>query len=62
MVWDVQISVDWSWGILKKNQNVADPVYLHLTPGTHTLTIKQREGGTKIDKLFLTNDLNLGWR
>jgi hypothetical protein len=57
MLWDVKISQDWSWNILN-NRGVADPVYLRLTPGTHTLTIKQREDGTKIDKLILTNDLD----
>jgi len=34
------------------------PVF-YLDAGSHTLTLKQRESGTKLDKLIITNDLTL---
>jgi hypothetical protein len=33
------------------------PLEYTLAAGTHTLRIKQRENGTKLDKLLITNDL-----
>jgi hypothetical protein len=35
-----------------------EPVQYTLTAGPHTLQIKQRENGTKLDKLLITNDLS----
>lgn len=36
---------------------ILDPVMLSLESGVHTIKIKLREDGTKLDKLPLTNDL-----
>ena len=40
----------WGWGKIKA-------AGYPLTAGEHTLRLKQREDGTKLDKLLLTNDL-----
>jgi hypothetical protein len=56
LLWDTQVSNQWVWDKVN-NRDVADPVYFDLAPGVHTLLIQQREDGTKIDTLLLTNDL-----
>jgi hypothetical protein len=47
------VSPSWVW-----DQAASDttPVFF-LEAGVHTLTIKQRESGTKIDRILVTNDL-----
>ena len=45
----------WRWEQAASNTT---PVFL-LDPGPHTLTIRQRESGTRLDKLVITNNLNL---
>jgi len=57
LLWDTQVSNQWTWDKVN-NRDVTDPVYFYLTPGVHTLLIQQREDGTKLDQLLLTNDLN----
>jgi hypothetical protein len=56
MLWTTQITTTWTWD-RANNWAVADPVYFNLAQGTHTLLIEQREDGTKLDRLLLTNDL-----
>ena len=46
----------WVWDLVN-DRGIADPVISHLEAGTHTLIIKQREDGTKIDKILITNDM-----
>ena len=36
----------------------ADPVMYYLEVGTHTLRVKGREDGTKIDRILITNDVD----
>jgi hypothetical protein len=55
-LWDTVISTVWAWDQVN-NRDVADPVVYSLTAGQHTLIVKQREGGTKLDRLLITNDL-----
>ena len=45
----------WVWD---QAASSTTPIF-YLEVGSHTLTIKQRESGTKLDKLIITNDLNL---
>ncbi len=47
----------WVWDHVS-DRGVADPVIFYLDAGVHTLVIKRRERGTKIDKILITNDLN----
>jgi hypothetical protein len=57
-------SSQWSWDEVTERGNGTfdnpqyDPAVFHLTQGEHRLTIKQREDGTKLDKLLLTTDFN----
>ena len=53
----------WAWDLVSKRQysdprDTSNPYIYYLTAGTHTLNIKQREKGTKIDQILITNDLN----
>ena len=55
--WNTKRSKSWIWDQVRRRRS-ADPVIYHLEAGSHTLTIKQREDGTKIDKIVITNDEN----
>jgi hypothetical protein len=57
-LWEVQTGDDWHWDLVN-NRDVADPVTFILTKGIHTIKIRLRESGTKLDKLLLTNSVNL---
>ncbi|RLI72431.1 hypothetical protein DRO97_08900 [Archaeoglobales archaeon] len=63
-LWTIKISNNWTWDAVnhwgsgtEENPEI-DPVIFNLTAGVHTLKIKQREDGTKIDALIITNDLS----
>jgi hypothetical protein len=45
----------WVWDQVS-DRRIADPVIFTLDAGIHTLVIKQREDGTKLDSIFITND------
>jgi hypothetical protein len=46
---------NWVWDQVS-DRRTAEPVIFHLDAGIHTLVIKQREDGTKLDKILITND------
>jgi len=61
LVWNVtpplgpsSLPQPWGW-----DQAASDttPIFF-LNAGVHTLTIRQRDSGTKLDKLVITNDVN----
>jgi hypothetical protein len=54
-LWDVAQSAAWQWD-RTSDRGIADPVLFNLTTGLHTISVKQREDGTKLDKLILTRD------
>jgi hypothetical protein len=56
-LWDTQQAQDWVWDQVN-NRGGADPVIYYLQAGQHTLLVKQREDGTKIDKILITDDMN----
>lgn len=56
-LWDTRRSKAWIWDQVS-NRGGDNPVTFYLEAGEHTLTIKQREDGTKIDRILITNDLN----
>jgi len=56
-LWSTTTSTKWMWEKVS-NRGVADPVVYNLATGKHTLTIKQREDGTKFDEFIITDDLN----
>ena len=55
-LWDTPIINTWIWDQVN-DRPVADPVAYFLTAGEHTLTIHQKEYGTKLDRILITNDL-----
>lgn len=57
-LWDTRMGGEetWVWGRVS-DRGFADPVIFHLETGVHTLVIKQREDGTKIDRILITNDM-----
>jgi hypothetical protein len=55
-LWDTKRAETWVWDQVS-NRNVANLVIYYLEAGEHTLIIKQREDGTKIDSILITKDL-----
>ena len=58
LVWklaDPLTPASWAW---KQVASDTTPVFF-LEAGVHTLTVKQRESGTKLDKILLTNDTEM---
>jgi len=47
----------WQWDLVS-HVGGADPVVYGLAAGQHTLVVKQREDGTKIDRILITNDMS----
>jgi hypothetical protein len=56
LVWDTGTSHTWAWTTLG-NRGQTATMRFSLTAGTHTLWLKEREAGTKLDRLLITNDL-----
>ena len=56
-LWDTTISSSWVWDKVN-HRNGSDPVVYNLAAGKHKLVIKQREDGTKLDRIVITNDMN----
>ena len=56
-LWDIKRGSDWQWDKVS-HRGGDDPVTFTLSAGTHTIKVKVREDGTKIDKLLLTNDIS----
>jgi hypothetical protein len=54
MLWEIQLGNSWHWDRVN-NRGIADPVRFTLTEGVHTIKVKVREDGTKLDKMLLTN-------
>jgi hypothetical protein len=55
-LWEIEAGNYWHWDKVN-NKYVADPVKFDLIEGVHTIKVKLREDGTKLDKLLLTNDI-----
>ncbi len=55
---------NWTWDVVsirepEQPRNYENPVSFHLSAGTHRLSIKHRDDGTRLDKLFITNQKDL---
>lgn len=57
-LWEVESDNFWHWDAVNYRDRV-DPVIFTLFEGEHTIKVKVREDGTKLDKLLLTNDVDL---
>jgi len=57
-LWDTRMggTETWVWDQVS-DRGFSDPVIYFLEVGVHTLVIKQREDGTKIDRILITNDM-----
>lgn len=55
-LWEIELGKKWRWDQVN-NRDILDPVRFILTSGEHTIKIKLREDGTKLDKLLLTNNI-----
>ncbi len=58
IAWHVPRNNAWTWAQVRR-PGVSSPFQVTLTAGTHHLAIAQREDGTKLDKLLVTNDPTL---
>jgi len=56
-MWEVETGDQWHWDKVN-DYEILDPVTFILTSGVHTIKVKLREDGTKLDKMLLTNDAN----
>jgi len=63
-LWTIALSENWQWDALNHwgsgeefNPEI-DPVIFNLSAGDHILKIKQREDGTKLDQLLITNNMS----
>ena len=48
---------NWEWDEVSDRYGY-DPIIYTLAPGLHTLKIRFREEGARIDKILITNDMN----
>ena len=56
-VWEIETGNQWHWDqVNSRNKTIL--VIFTLNKGEHTIKIKLREDGTKLDKILLTNDLD----
>ncbi len=67
MVWYTKIGGQgvWTWDVVSNRtdgdlRDASNPQLYWLEAGFHSLTIRQREDGTKLDDIVITNDLSLG--
>ena len=58
MAWHTQLCApdEWTWDAVSDLYDT-NPHQFQLAAGFHTLTIRQREDGTKLDTIVITNDL-----
>jgi hypothetical protein len=57
VLWETKVSKNWLWNPVK-NRRDADPKVYYLNAGRHSLTVKQRESGTKLDMILITDDFD----
>jgi tetratricopeptide (TPR) repeat protein len=55
-LWEIQMGNYWHWDKVNDRDNL-DPVRFILKSGIHTIKVKLREDGTKLDKMVLTNNI-----
>ena len=56
-LWDLAPASNWTWDEVN-NRDGSDPVVYNLSAGTHTLIVKPRENGAKLDGIVVTKDMN----
>jgi hypothetical protein len=57
-LWDtLRAGLNWGWDPVSDRNINREDVLFQLDAGRHTLTIGQREDGTMLDQILITNDL-----
>jgi hypothetical protein len=56
---EIGLGSAWHWEQVHDTANGNTPVTWSLNPGSHTLTLAYREDGTQIDRVLITNQVNL---
>jgi hypothetical protein len=56
-LWEVETGKRWHWDLVNDRYKT-DPVKFILDKGKHSIKIKLREDGTRLDKMLLTNDMD----
>lgn len=64
--WHIKYSSEVHWDVIKSGRDATnnddytmiDPTSFYLNKGVHTLKVLERERGTLIDKILITNDIN----
>lgn len=57
-------ATNWTWDVVSVrdggsfDENLLDPAVFNLTPGTHTLQLRSRESGAKLDRILITTDMS----
>ena len=57
LTWDVKKGDTWHWDPIGDRGGSKLAVF-NLSTGVHTIKVKAREDGTKLDQMLLTNDLD----
>jgi hypothetical protein len=56
---DIAPGSSWHWANVENDAASNAPVLANLTAGAHTISFAYREDGAKLDRVLITNDLNL---
>jgi hypothetical protein len=56
-LWEIELGNHWHWDMVNDRNKSIDPMTFTLSKGVHTIKIKLREDGTKLDKMLLTNNM-----
>jgi polygalacturonase len=56
---DITPGGSWHWATVTNDASSDSPVLVNLAAGVHTISFAYREDGTRLDRVLITNDLNL---
>jgi hypothetical protein len=56
--WDVGTSPSWVWNQINRSLNMGPDIFT-LSNGKHTLNLNRQESGSKLDAIYITNNLDL---
>jgi polygalacturonase len=56
---DITSGGSWHWANVTNDASSDAPILVNLAAGAHTISFAYREDGTRLDRVLVTNDLNL---
>jgi hypothetical protein len=62
VTWNIVQSDDWSWAPVQSMDDDDETVHFTMAAGTYTLEIAYREDGALLDRLMITDDLDIDER